>query len=81
MKKLVMGANGFLGSHVTRQLIARGDDVRVMVREGSNTANIEGLAVETCYGDIFDEESVAACLLYTSPSPRDLYRSRMPSSA
>ena len=22
-----------------------------------------------------------ACLLYTSPSPRDLYRSRMPSSA
>ena len=24
---------------------------------------------------------VAACLLYTSPSPRDLARSRMPSSA
>ena len=24
---------------------------------------------------------VDACLLYTSPSPRDLYRSRMPSSA
>ena len=24
---------------------------------------------------------VYACLLYTSPSPRDLYRSRMPSSA
>ena len=23
----------------------------------------------------------AACLLYTSPSPRDLYQSRMPSSA
>ena len=23
----------------------------------------------------------ADCLLYTSPSPRDLYRSRMPSSA
>ena len=28
------------------------------------------------------ESSVAiTCLLYTSPSPRDLYRSRMPSSA
>ena len=26
-------------------------------------------------------ESEAACLLYTSPSPRDLLRSRMPSSA
>ena len=24
---------------------------------------------------------VGTCLLYTSPSPRDLYRSRMPSSA
>ena len=24
---------------------------------------------------------VKNCLLYTSPSPRDLYRSRMPSSA
>ena len=25
--------------------------------------------------------SIKTCLLYTSPSPRDLYRSRMPSSA
>ena len=24
---------------------------------------------------------IQSCLLYTSPSPRDLYRSRMPSSA
>ena len=27
------------------------------------------------------ELSYSFCLLYTSPSPRDLYRSRMPSSA
>ena len=27
------------------------------------------------------ERSVVACLLYTSPSPRDRTRSRMPSSA
>ena len=26
-------------------------------------------------------EIILSCLLYTSPSPRDLYRSRMPSSA
>ena len=26
-------------------------------------------------------EPLKVCLLYTSPSPRDLYRSRMPSSA
>ena len=29
--------------------------------------------------DVFKEDPT--CLLYTSPSPRDLYRSRMPSSA
>ena len=27
------------------------------------------------------EESIQPCLLYTSPSPRDVKRSRMPSSA
>ena len=27
------------------------------------------------------EKTIKSCLLYTSPSPRDLYRSRMPSSA
>ena len=26
-------------------------------------------------------DNIDTCLLYTSPSPRDLYRSRMPSSA
>ena len=33
---------------------------------------------------VLDEPSIGlhqSCLLYTSPSPRDLYRSRMPSSA
>ena len=34
-------------------------------------------------GIVLDEPSVVAmaCLLYTSPSPRDMRRSRMPSSA
>ena len=32
-------------------------------------------------GAIFDETDHTACLLYTSPSPRDRTRSRMPSSA
>ena len=41
--KLVIGANGFLGSHVTRQLVADGEDVRVMVRAGANTVSIDDL--------------------------------------
>ena len=33
-------------------------------------------------GHLDDEETpIKACLLYTSPSPRDMRRSRMPSSA
>ena len=33
-------------------------------------------------GNITDQEELALlCLLYTSPSPRDMRRSRMPSSA
>ena len=32
-------------------------------------------------GEITDETRIVACLLYTSPSPRDSGLSRMPSSA
>ena len=30
---------------------------------------------------LFEEDKLGGCLLYTSPSPRDLSTSRMPSSA
>jgi dihydroflavonol-4-reductase len=53
-KKLGIGASGFLGSHVTRQLVDRGDDVRVLIRQTSSTKAIEDLDVEYHYGDIFD---------------------------
>ncbi|MGA9360844.1 MAG: NAD-dependent epimerase/dehydratase family protein, partial [Mycobacterium sp.] len=53
--KLVIGASGFVGSHVTRQLVAAGEDVRVMLRRSSSTKGIDDLAVERCYGDVFDD--------------------------
>ena len=37
--------------------------------------------IETLNIPIFEIEGYEACLLYTSPSPRDRTRSRMPSSA
>jgi dihydroflavonol-4-reductase len=56
--KLVIGANGFLGSHVTRQLVAKGAsenfEVRAMVRAGANTRAIDDLAVTRFHGDVFD---------------------------
>lgn len=59
---LVMGANGFLGSRVTRQLVAAGDDVRVMVRENANTIGIDDLDVTRFEGDIFDLDTVRAAM-------------------
>jgi len=52
-KKLAIGASAFLGSHVTRQLGYRGDDVRVLIRRTSSTTAIEDLDVEYHYGDVF----------------------------
>jgi len=57
-KKLVIGASGFLGSHVTRQLVTAGQDVRVMLRRTSSTKGIEDLDVERFYGDIFDDAAL-----------------------
>lgn len=54
MKPLVIGASGFLGSHVTRQLVEDGHDVRVMVRKTSDTRGLRGLDLNYHYGDIFN---------------------------
>jgi len=62
VSKLVIGANGFLGSHVTRQLVAAGHDVRVMVREGANTIGIDDLATERFIGDIWDNDTLRAAM-------------------
>ncbi|HTY34246.1 NAD-dependent epimerase/dehydratase family protein [Mycobacterium sp.] len=56
--KLVIGANGFLGSHVTRQLVAKGAaenfNVRAMVRPTANTRAIDDLELTRFHGDVFD---------------------------
>ncbi len=50
--KLVMGASGFLGSHVTRQLVELGDEVRVWIRQSSSTLGIDDLEVERHHVDL-----------------------------
>ncbi len=55
MTALVIGANGYLGSHVTRLLVADGQDVRAMVRAGANTLGIDDLEVTRFVGDIWDD--------------------------
>ena len=58
MTALVIGANGYLGSHVTRQLVDKGEDVRVMVRDGANTIGIDDLDVTRFVGDIWDNQTL-----------------------
>ena len=60
--KLVIGASGFVGSHVTRQLVEGGEDVRVMLRKTSSTKGIDDLNVEHHYGDIFDDDALRAAM-------------------
>lgn len=59
---LVIGANGYLGSHVTRQLVESGNDVRVMVRDGANTVGIDDLPLTRFVGDIWDNDTLRAAM-------------------
>lgn len=60
--KLVIGASGFLGSHVTRRLVRDGHAVRVMLRRTSSTRGIDDLDVQRCYGDLFDDQALQAAM-------------------
>ena len=55
-KALVTGGGGFLGRHIVRQLVARGDVVRVLGRH--RYPSLEALGVECQLGQIDDEEAV-----------------------
>jgi len=58
MKCFVTGATGFLGTHVARQLLAKGAELRLLVRPTSRTDNIDDLAAERVVGDLRDLESL-----------------------
>ncbi len=59
---LVTGATGFLGSHITRALVERGDDVRVIVRAGSRLNGLDGLDVRRYTAEITDRRALRRVL-------------------
>lgn len=58
MKPLLTGATGVVGANIARELIGRGCRVRAFVRQTSDTSAIDGIGVETAYGDILDQSSI-----------------------
>ncbi len=90
MTTLVTGASGFLGSHVARQLVARREAVRVLLRPSSQTRAIDDLSVEKTRGDLRDPASldramagvcrvfhVAADYRLWARNPREIYESNL----
>ena len=90
MTTLVTGAAGFLGSHVARQLVARGEDVRVLMRASSSNRAISDLPLEYVTGDLRDAASlekatkgiqyvfhVAADYRLWAKNPQDIYDSNV----
>src|ERR1035438_8306574 len=58
MKCFLTGATGFLGSHVARQLLSQGAQLRLLVRPTSRIDNIADLPAERVVGDLRDLESL-----------------------
>jgi dihydroflavonol-4-reductase len=58
MKVLVTGANGFLGSHIVKQLNATKHTVRAFLLNGTSEATLGGLHYEPFFGDLTDESDI-----------------------
>jgi len=58
MRILVTGANGFLGSWLSREIVARGHELFALHRKTSDLTPLQGVPFQSKLGDVTDRESV-----------------------
>ncbi len=57
-KILITGSTGFIGNHVTRMALEKGDDIRCMVMPGEDRSPLDGMDVEFVEGNLLDADSL-----------------------
>ena len=90
---LVTGANGFVGSAVVRQALAKGHRVRALVRGTAPASNLDGLEVELVRADLRDADAVMRAVAGTrvvfhvaadyrlwAPDPEEIVRNNVAST-
>ena len=55
---LITGATGFIGNHVTRLCLEKGDEVRAMVMPGEDRTPLAGMDVQFVEGNLLDADSL-----------------------
>ncbi|MFN8150552.1 MAG: SDR family oxidoreductase [Solirubrobacterales bacterium] len=55
---LITGSTGFIGSHLARAVVRRGDTLRVLIRTATDDAVLSGIEFERINGDVTDRRAV-----------------------
>ena len=62
MKVFITGATGFVGGHVARAYARQGAKLRLLTRNTSNLAGLEGIDAETVVGDLRQPQALRSAL-------------------
>jgi len=62
VKCFVTGAAGFIGANLAHELVARGHQVKALVRATSDLRGLQGAACEQVEGDLSDRPALAAAM-------------------